>query len=220
MRDHKAIQIIAVVVTVGAVAAMALVGGSGFGAEGNPVLPRAVGGELARQALSFHRSGGQIMVITRDTTAFENPASDFLLEGFERELQRAHVGIDTLQRIQVDPLRMVEVPSGDFQNWIHHATAGDVIVSFMGPPLFTPEQRQQLGDISAAVVAFCPGNWPERVDFRALLAGGVLRAAVVARDNPSPAAMKSSRFDERFEVVTPANVEGFMAAVEKSNAPK
>jgi hypothetical protein len=220
MRDHKAIQIIAVVVTVGAVAAMALVGGGGFGPGTKPALPRAVGAELARQALSFHRPGGQIMVITRDTTAFENPASDFLLEGFERELQRAHAAIDTLQRIQVDPLRMVEVPSGDFQNWIHHAAAGDVIVSFMGPPLFTPEQRRQLGEISAAVVAFCPGNWPERVDFRALLADGVLRAAVVARGNPSPSAINSSRFDDRFEVVTPANVEGFMAAVDKTYAPK
>jgi hypothetical protein len=216
MREHKAIQAIAALVTAGAVASMIIIGHGGFGASLNPALPRAAGAALARQALSCLKPGGQIMVITRDTDAFQNPASDFLLAGFERELRQAHAGINTLQRLQTDPLRLVEVPSGDFQNWIHHAAAGDVIVSFMGPPLLTPEQRRQLGEIQPAVMAFCPGNWPERVDLRPLFAAGLLRAAVVARPNPTRAASNSGQFDQNFTVVTQANVDDFMAAAEKT----
>jgi hypothetical protein len=143
MRDSKAIQIAAALVTVGAVAAMMMIERGGFAAGVNAAPHRAAGAELARQTLSLMKPGGQIVVITRDTTTFQNPASDFLLEGFQRELRRAHAGIGDIQRLQVDPLRLIEVPSGDFQNWIHHAAAGDVIVSFMGPPLLTSEQRNR-----------------------------------------------------------------------------
>jgi hypothetical protein len=212
MRDSKVIQAIAALVTVGAVAAMVITERGGFAAGVNAAPHRAAGAVLARQALSLLKPGGQIMVITRDTTAFQNPASDFLLEGFQREVRRAHAGIGDIQRLQVDPLRPIEVPSGDFQNWIHHAATGDVIVSFMGPPLLTSEQRRQLGEIHPAIVAFCPGSWLEWVDFRSLFAQGLLRAAIVSRCDQHSAAVNSQKFDQNFAVVTAANVDEFMAA--------
>jgi len=175
MRDSKAIQIAAALVTVGAVAAMMMIERGGFAAGVNAAPHRAAGAELARQTLSLMKPGGRIMVITRDTTAFQNPASDFLLEGFQRELRRAHAGIGDIQRLQVDPLRLIEVPSGDFQNWIHHAAAGDVIVSFMGPPLLTSEQRRQLGEIQPAIVAFCPGKQGDHLVFIKIHAGRLRR---------------------------------------------
>jgi hypothetical protein len=220
MRDSKAIQIAAALVTVGAVAAMMITERGGFAAGVNAALHRSAGAELARQAVSLMKTGGQIMVITRDTTAFQNPASDLLLEGFQRELRRAHAGIGDIQRLQVDPLRLIEVPPGDFQNWIHHAAAGDVIVSFMGPPLLTLEQRRQLGAIQPAIVAFCPGGWPDRVDFRPLFAQGLLRAAIVSRCDQRPVKVNSKRFDQNYTIVTAANVDEFMAAVGTSSASK
>ena len=220
MRDSKTIQIIAALVTVGAVAAMVITERGGFAPSLNAAPHRAAGAELARQALSLMKPGGQIMVITRDTMAFQNPASDFLLEGFQRELRRAHAGIGEIQRLQVDPLRLIEVPSGDFQNWIHHAAAGDVIVSFMGPPLLTSEQRRQLGEIQPAIVAFCPGGWPDWVDFRSLFAQGLLRAAIVSRCDQHSTAVNSQKFDQNFTVITAANVDEFMATSGKLSASK
>ncbi len=220
MRNSKAIQVAAALVAVGAVAAMMITERGGFAPGVNAALHRAAGAELARQALSQMKSGGQMMVITRDTTAFQNPASDFLLDGFQRELRRAHASIGDIQRLQVDPLRLLEVPSGDFQNWIHHAAAGDVIVSFMGPPLLSSEQRRQLGEIQPAIVAFCPGGWPDRVDFRTLFAHGLLRAAIVSRCDQRSATVNSKRFDQNYTVVTAANVDDFMAAAGKLSASK
>jgi len=218
MRDRKAIQIVAALVTVGAVAAMVITERGGFAAGVITAPHRAAGAELARQGLSLMKPGGRIMVITRDTTAFQNPASDFLLEGFQRELRRAHAGIGDIQRLQVDPLRLIEVPSGDFQNWIHHAAAGDVIVSFMGPPLLTAEQRRKLGVIQPAIVAFCPGGWPDQVDFRPLFAQGLLRTALVRRRDQPSATVHGQKYDRNFTVVTAANVDDFMAAVGKPSA--
>jgi hypothetical protein len=215
MRDSKAIQIVAALVIVGAVAAMMITERGGFAVSVIPAPHRAAGAELARQTLSLLKPGGHITVITRDTTAFQNPASDFLLAGFQRELRRAHASVGDIQRLQVDPLRLIEVPSGDFQNWIHHAAAGDVIVSFMGPPLLTSEQRRQLGEIRPAIVAFCPGDWPDWVDFRPLFAQGLLRAAIVSRCDQRSATVNSKRFEQNFTVITKANVDDFMVAAGK-----
>ena len=220
MRDSKVIQAVAAIVTVGAVAAMMVTERGGFAAGVNPAPHRAAGVELAHQALSLMKPGGQITVITRDTTAFQNPASDFLLESFQRELRRAHASISSIERLQVDPLRLIEVPSGDFQRWIHHAAAGDVIVSMMGPPLLTSEQRRQLGEIQPAIVAFCPGNWPDRMDLRPLFAQGLLRAVIVSRGDQRSAAVNSEKFDQNFAVVTSADVDDFMTAAGKPSAAK
>ena len=220
MRDSKVIQAVAVIVTVGAVVAMAVTERGGFGPRINTEPHRSAGAEMARQSLSLLKPGGQITVITRDTAAFQNPASDFLLDSFQRELRRAHASISTIERLQVDPLRLIEVPSGDFQKWIHHAAAGDVIVSMMGPPLLTSEQRRQLGDIQPAIVAFCPGSWPDRMDLRPLFAQGLLRAVIVSRGDQRSAAVNSEKFDQNFAVVTSATVEDFMTAAGKPSAAK
>jgi hypothetical protein len=223
MRDNKVIQAVAVVVSVSAVAAMVLTARGGLGPSLNPEPHRTAGSELARQALSLLKPGGQIMVLTRDTATFPNPATDVLLDSFQRELRKSHVGISSEQKLEVDPLRRILVPSGDFQGWIHHANSGDVIVSFLGPPVLSAAQRLQLGEIKPAIVAFCPGNWPEQVDFRRLFGDGLLSAAIVTRYDQTPEARqpnrRPARFEQNFAVVTKANVDEFVAASEKRSAP-
>lgn len=223
MRDNKVIQTVAVVVSISAVVAMMLTARGGLAPSLNPEPHRTAGAELARQALSLLKPGGQISVLTRDTAIFPNPATDVLLDSFQHELRKAHVSISGKQKLEVDPLRRLEVPSGDFQGWIHHANGGDVIVSFLGPPMLSAAQRLQLGDIKPAIVAFCPGNWPEQVDFRRLFGDGLLSAAIVTRYGQAAGAIKPisrpTRFEENFAVVTKANVDEFVAAAEKSSAP-
>jgi len=224
MRDNKLIQAVAVVVSVSAVAAMVITGRGGLAPSLNPEPHRTAGAELAREALSFLKPGGQITVLTRDTGAFPNPATDVLLDSFQRTLRKAHVSISSQQKLEVDALRPIEVPSGDFQEWIHHANSGDVIVSLMGPPVLSAAQRLPLGEIKPAIVAFCPGNWPEQVDLRHLFGDGLLSAAIVTRydqaGGTSQLNRRSDRFEQNFAVVTRANVDDFAAAAEKRSAPK
>jgi hypothetical protein len=221
MRDSKVIQTVAVAATLGAVAAMLITRG-GLGPGLNPAPHRAVGAELARQAVAQWQPGGEIMVITRDTTTFPSPATDLLMASFQRELDREHARLSAVQTLPVDPLRRLEVPAGDFQRWIHHATNGDVIVSLLGPPVLTAAQAQELGEIRPAIVAFCPGNPPDPNDLRALFADGLLRAAIVSRREPASGAANPKTpqawFDQNYTVVTATNVEAFATAAGKPPA--
>jgi hypothetical protein len=67
-------------------------------------------------------------------------------------------------------------------------------------------------------VAFCPGDWPDQVDFRPLFAQGLLRAALMSRRDQPSATVHAQKFDQSFTVVTAANVDDFMAASGKPSA--
>ncbi|MGH7973624.1 MAG: hypothetical protein ACREIC_33320, partial [Limisphaerales bacterium] len=166
MRDSKFVGITAAVVTLGAWSALWLAERGGFGPSFNPKPHESTGWVMARQALDLLKPGGQIVVITRDTAAFKNPASDAQLAGFNETLSERHVSVGKTLALQVDPLRRVEVPPGDFFELIRKAPPGTVIVSFMGPPLLSDAQRKQLGDAKPKIVAFCSGSFPERVDLK------------------------------------------------------
>src|SRR5437867_3072757 len=100
-----------------------------FGPAVDRKLHSDIGRVLAKEALSLLRPGGQITVITRDTEAFPQPALDILLKTFQQEIRRAgDIKVGT-QFIQLDPLRPVEVPPGDFYELIRRSTAERIIVS-------------------------------------------------------------------------------------------
>jgi hypothetical protein len=171
---------------------------------------------MAQEALRHLQPGGQILLIARDTAAFKNPATEAQLAGFRKTLRKARVNVGSIQWLQVDPLRPLEVPSGDFQEWIRKAPKGSVIVSFMGPPpLLSPVQRQQLGDHGPAIVAFCPGSVPERANLPALFEQGLLRTAVISRRNggASSAAPKDLKgwFEREFVGITSADATALPA---------
>lgn len=222
MRDNRVIQGLALAAALGAAASMAFTVQGGWG----PAMPaephRAAGTELARQALAQLKPGGQVMLITRDTITFPNPATDLVRDSFLRTLRRAHVTVAQEQKLEVDPLRRLLVPASDFLDWIHHGNSGDVIVSLMGPPVLAPNERALLGEIKPAIVAFCPGNWTEQVDFRRLFSDGQLSAAVVTRSDFSggsrPRNTPPGNFAEAYQVVTKANVDAFVTAADQASA--
>ena len=210
MRDSKTIGVIAGMTALGAWGLIYLTARGGFGPGINPKPHEAAGYVLAQQALTLLKPGAQITVIARDTSAFKNPASDILLNSFRRTIQRSHASIGALQLLQVDPLRSVEVPAGDFFELIRKTPKGSVIVSLMGPPLLSETQRKQLGEINPAIVAFCSGSLCEQVDLSTLFDQGLLHAAVVSRHTPAAAAAPPGNlhgwFDQWFIAVTAANV--------------
>lgn len=216
MRNNKLVGATAALVSLASASVIAwyLSGGPGPGLD--PLLHRAVGRVLANQTLALLKPGGRVMVITRDTAAFQNPASDILLAGFRSTLAKAGVKIDSIQTLQVDPLRPVAVPAGDFFQWIKNAARGSVIVSLMGPPLLEETQTAQLGEVKPAIVAFCCGPARDRVDLRDLFARGLLQAAVVSKRDvglQKPAQLtEREAFERQFMEVTAANLAGLSTA--------
>lgn len=206
MRDSKFVAIAAGLVTVGAWSALWFIEGSGFGPSFNPKPHEATGWVMARQALDLLKPGGQILVITRDTAAFKNPASEAQLAGFKDVLAKQHVSVFKTLALQVDPLRPVEVPAGDFFELIRKAQPGTVIVSFMGPPSLSEGQLKQLGDSKPKIVAFCSGNSPDRGELKALFDQGLLQAAVVSKRSPNRGAFApkdlQAWFDQYYQAVT------------------
>jgi hypothetical protein len=209
MRESKTVCIAAGLVSLGAWATLWIIARGGFGPSFDPRPHEATGWVMARQTLSLLKPGGQVIVISRDTTAFRNPASDIQLESFRKTLRGGGVNISKVQALQIDPLRPIEVPGGDFFELIRTTPKGGVIVSFMGPPLLSEIQRKQIGEVQPSIVAFCPGSLSENVDLRALFDQGLVHAAVVSRGRgpkpPSPSKDMQGSFDEFFLAVTSAN---------------
>jgi hypothetical protein len=125
-------------------------------------------------------------------------------------LARTQVKIGAVEVLQIDPLRPMAVPSGDFVQWIKHASNGSVIVSLMGPPVFSDKELSQLSEIKPAIVALCSGPVREQVDLRSLFSKGLLQAAVVSKRSALCKAASSSNerdaFDSRFVEVTSGNL--------------
>jgi hypothetical protein len=211
MQNSRAVEIVSGMTTLGALALIILVTCE-WPPSLNGRLHAAIGRTLAVQALSLLGKGGQITVIARDTVAFKQPAAESQLNSFKQEVRRGGANIAAAQLIQVDPLRPLEAPPGDFFELIRSAAPGSVIVSFMGPPLLTEEQRSQLGVIKPRIVAFCPGNLTDYIDLRILFEQQLLHAAVVSR-RPSPAGnlnpqKPAGSFDQLYTVVTAADLSG------------
>ncbi len=182
----------------------------GFGPRLEPEPFRETGRVLARQTLALLKPGGHVTVVTRDTVTFQNPATDIQFNSLRRELTRAGVKLDTVEALQIDPLRPMTVPAGDFFQWIKKAEPGSVIVSLIGPPMLNESQIAQLGGVQPAIVAFCSGPARDQVDLRALFAQKLLRAAVVSKYPRSVSAVRSgdprAAFDREFLEVTPENL--------------
>jgi hypothetical protein len=209
MRESKVIGGIAALVTCGAGLVILFSVQGGFGPSFDAQPHQATGVAMAQQALALLKPGGQLTVIARDTSTFKNPAAEVQLASFRKTLAKVGAKIAVWQALQVDPLRLVEVPAGDFLELLRKTPPGNVIVSFMGPPMLSEEQRLKLPETKAAVVAFCSGSLPERVDLRPLFEQGLLQAAIVSKPNvsagPRPASLQQC-FDDHFMVVTPSNL--------------
>lgn len=180
MRKSRVAAVFAGVVIVGTVVAIRL-----STVEMPPRLdariPKEIGRSLAQEALKLLGSGGRLSVVTRDTSTFKQPALDLVLASVNQSVRQAGLNITSVQALQVDPLRPVQVPPGDFFELIRRAAPGDVIVSLMGPPWLTDEQLAGLGVVKPKIVAFCPGNLSDSVNLRPLVEQNLLHGAVLSR---------------------------------------
>lgn len=179
----------------------------------------AVGQALARQAVELLGPGGTIIALTRDTVSFPQPAINLSRDAFEKELRRAKVTLQTVQTFEEDPLRPVQVPPGDFFERLRRSKAGDVIVSFLGPPLLLEGQQAGLGPVAGKVVAFCPGDLPRQIDLRLLARQNLLHAAVLARPR-SEIRPGANTFDALYVVAQAAQLTGAASSGERGADPQ
>jgi hypothetical protein len=207
MRNSKVTEIVCGLAAVGALAVL-LLSTWELPPRTPATIHEAIGKALVKEALSLVGSGGQIIVISRDTEAFPQPAAKILFETVEREIRKANIPISVPQQISVDPLRPVQVPPGDFFELIRKAPAGSVILSLLGPPLLSDEQRSQLGSIKPKIVAFCSAVSPDKV--HTLFNEQLLHAAVIQRAPGMRSSPRSTTADESFDQlyasVTAANL--------------
>jgi hypothetical protein len=206
MRNRRSIDILALLTAGSALAVVVLVTNGGFGPPVDGNVQAEIGRTLAREALSLSRPGGDILLITRDTEAFPQPAPDLVVESFQREVKNRAGNITVItQSLQLDPLRPVEVPPGDFYEFIRRSKEGRVIVSLLGPPALTKEQRDALGAVNPRIIALCTGHLAQSMDLRDLFDAGLLRVAVVNQPAPQGAGNERSRgpvtFDRLYTVV-------------------
>ncbi len=157
-------------------------------------IPERIGREMAAEALRLRGTSGRIVVLARDTEEFPQKSVDAALASFQAELDRSGTKAEAVRRFQVDPLRMVQVPPGDFFELMRRSKAGDVLVSFMGPPLLSEQQRSTLGNIQPKVVAFCPGYLPRYINLALMAERGLLHGGVVARTDAS-----GDRYEGQYE---------------------
>jgi hypothetical protein len=140
-----------------------------------------IGHEMARETLRLRTGSGRVIVLARDTSEFPQPAVEAALNTFQADLASASVRPETVRRFAIDPLRQVQVPPGDFAEYLRRGKSGDVIVSFLGPPLLGEDQLSRLGTIQPRVVAFCPGYLPRYLNLKLLGDRNLLHGGVVAR---------------------------------------
>jgi hypothetical protein len=169
----------------------------------------AMGEVLAAEAAKVLEPGARLLVIARDPEPFHVPASAAQMDGFMRALKNAGKSVSTIHKYQQDPLRLVNVPPGDFFELLRRGQPNDVIVSFLGPPVLDHAQLAKLGDKRPRILAVCAGAMPAQVDLKKIFDQKLLFAAVVSRqDAPrrASAGSKQSAFEQMFKVITAANL--------------
>jgi hypothetical protein len=181
---------------------------------------RGLGQRVADETVKLVGSGGRIILIRRDTTAFKYPAVDVQLKAFFQALQKAGVRVAVTNVIKLDPLRSVSLPGADFFQILKKASGSDVIVSFVGPPNFTSDHAAKLGEHRPHVIAVCTGEMPRHLNLKRLIEDRLLQSAVISRrifPTPPPASNNPEKwFDYLYAVVTASNLselpEPFAAA--------
>jgi hypothetical protein len=176
----------------------------------DPRPERALGQVLAEEAAKVLGSGGRLTLITHASSTLDNPTAALQLEGFFQALKKSNLKLAATNIFQQDPLRLIRVPPAAFVEIMRKQAEGDVIVSFLGPPVLNEEQKARLGEKGPRVVAVCSGWLPRQIDLKELFAQNLLHVAIVSRLIPAPIPSASGNlqnwFDHLYQVITPANL--------------
>lgn len=171
----------------------------------NTALHEMLGRETAQEAVKL-ASGGKIVLIAPDTGTFPNKAFETQVKAFQRAVKASGGHLVLTNLVKLDRLRLVRAPPASFSDGFRKISEADVVVSFLGPPLFTPEQRAKLPAKLPRVLAVCSGDTARQVPMKALFESGLLHEAIISRPDARPSASGPVAFTQLFQVITSANL--------------
>lgn len=169
-----------------------------------------IGEALAEQAVKLSGSGGKITLIAPDISVHRHPGAQTQLKAFFKSLSRAGVTVSATNLVKLDPLRLVRMDANDFMKLLSKQSETDVIVSLLGPPIPTAEQRAKLSGKHGRVVAVCSGDMPLQVNLKSLFDDNLLHAAIVSRPTPGISLPQTDDpqawFQHFYQTITSANL--------------
>ena len=169
-----------------------------------------IGRVLAEQAGKLAGVGGRIVLIAPDVTVFRYPGPEVQLKAFHETLRKANLSVAATNWVKLDPLRVINVPPGDFASLLRRHGEADVIVSLMGPPNLTGEQRSKVPVKHARVVAVCSGDTPKQIHLASLFEDNLLHTAIISRTtvpvSPPTTDEPEKWFEHLYQIVTSKNL--------------
>jgi len=187
----------------------------------NPKPFEALGQTAAEEAHKWIGNGGRVALISRDTRLFPSPHMDYMRGAFLKYLRQLKISVLATNLLKEDPLRAARVPPADYQELLQKLTDKDVIVSFLGPPILSPEQKKKLPEKGPKVVALCTGSVPRQVNLKELFAENLLQTAIISRPNPETVLPKNGNlrtwFDHFYLIVTSANLNDLPGPADTPN---
>ena len=140
-----------------------------------------IGNVLAQHAVKSLGGGGRIVLIAPDTETFRWPGAEVQLKAFHRAIRKANLTVSATNSIKLDPGRLMRVNAEDFFNLLRKYSEADVIVSLLGPPAVTAEQKAKIPAKRPRVIAVCTGEIPRQVNLPVLLEESIVSTAIVSR---------------------------------------
>jgi hypothetical protein len=169
-----------------------------------------LGRVLAEEAARLAGVGGRIILIAPDITLFRYPGPEIQLKAFHETLQKANLSVTSTNWVKLDPLRVMTAPPGDFASLLRRHGESDVLVSLMGPPNLSTEQRSKVPIKHARVIAVCSGDMPKQINLASLFEENLLHTAIVSRAAISatpPASDEPAKwFDYLYQAITAKNL--------------
>jgi hypothetical protein len=167
-----------------------------------------IGRVLAEEAARLAGVGGRIVLIAPDVNVFRYPGPEVQLKAFHEALRKANLSVAATNLVKLDPLRVMT--AGDFGSLLKKYGEADVIVSLLGPPNLSPEQRAKVPAKHARVVAVCSGDLPKQINLAPLFEDNLLNTAIISR-TAVPATLPATDdpakwFDHLYQVVTVKNL--------------
>jgi hypothetical protein len=180
-----------------------------------------IGNALADQAAKALGGGGRIFLIAPDVSVFSHPGAEVQLKAFHSALRKANLSVAATNWIKLDPDRPLRVPPGDFVELLRKRSEADVVVSLLGPPLPTAEQKAKLPAKRARIIAVVSEDLIRQVNLQSIFDENLLYAAIVNRPVPTVPAPQTDNpqawFDHLYTIATARNLTDLPAPLRAAN---
>lgn len=169
----------------------------------------AVGEALAERVVQFGGKG-RVVLVAPDTSGGKFPGAAAQLKAFHAALRRVNLTVTLTNVVKIDPNRVLRAPPGDFADLLKKFTDADVVVSLLGPPVLSGDQKARISEKHPKIIAVCAGDMPRQVNLKTIFAEQFLHAAIISRPGAGLTVPTSENladwFQHYFVWVTPQNL--------------